>query len=204
MPVDGVIKIRGRSYNTVAKRVNDFRRVYGIADGWGLLTAIESIDAERVVMRAEVMSPDGRLVAVGHAEEVRSASKINQTSALENCESSAIGRALAAAGFGGSEYASADEVTRAIQAQEAREVAQAKEHAERMQAVRKWSDRERGAFCARIGELGHDYGRVAAYCESIGRPRPSVMNAGQRKGLLQWLSEKDRTDEVAAATEEGA
>ncbi|MGB1627881.1 MAG: hypothetical protein ACPHET_08950, partial [Miltoncostaeaceae bacterium] len=100
MPVDGVINIRGRQYNTVAKRVNDFRRVYGIADGWGLLTAIESIDAERVVMRAEVMSPDGRLVAVGHAEEVRSASKINQTSALENCESSAIGRALAAAGFG--------------------------------------------------------------------------------------------------------
>jgi len=204
MPVDGVINIRGRSYNTVSKRVNDYRRVYGIADGWGLLTEIVSIDAERVVMRAEVMSPDGRLVAVGHAEEVRSASKINQTSALENCESSAIGRALAAAGFGGSEYASADEVQRAIQAQEAREVTQAKEHAERMEEVRKWSDRERGAFCARLGELGQDYGRVAAYCESIGRPRPSVMNAAQRKGLLTWLSEKDRTNEVAAATEEGA
>ena len=204
MPVDGVINIRGRSYNTVSKRVNDYRRVYGIADGWGLLTEIVSIDAERVVMLAEVMSPDGRLVAVGHAEEVRSASKINQTSALENCESSAIGRALAAAGFGGSEYASADEVQRAIQAQEAREVTQAKEHAERMEEVRKWSDRERGAFCARLGELGQDYGRVAAYCESIGRPRPSVMNAAQRKGLLTWLSEKDRTNEVAAATEEGA
>lgn len=204
MPVDGVINIRGRSYNTVSKRVNDFRRVYGIADGWGLLTMIESIDDERVVMRAEVMSPAGRIVAVGHAEEVRAASKINETSALENCESSAIGRALAAAGFGGSEYASADEVTRAIQQQEEREVTQAKEHAAKMQAAHKWSDRERAAFCARIGELGHDYGRVAAFSESLGRPRPSVMTAEQRRKLLAYLQAEDRTEEIAAAVEEGA
>ena len=50
------------------------------------------------------------LLATGYAEEVRAASKINATSALENAETSAIGRCLSALGFGGQEYASADEV----------------------------------------------------------------------------------------------
>ena len=46
------------------------------------------------------------------------ASKINATSALENAETSAIGRRLSALGFGGTEYASADEVANAIQQQQ--------------------------------------------------------------------------------------
>ena len=73
-----------------------------------------------------------------------------------------------------------------------------------MQAAHKWSDRERAAFCARIGELGLDYGRVAAFSESLGRPRPSVMTAEQRRKLLAYLQAEDRTEEIAAAVEEGA
>ena len=56
-------------------------------------------------------------IATGYAEEVRTASKINRTSALENAETSAVGRALAFFGLGGSEIASADEVANAIQQQ---------------------------------------------------------------------------------------
>ena len=37
----------------------------------------------------------------GVAEEFREASRINQTSAMENCETSAFGRALASMGYGG-------------------------------------------------------------------------------------------------------
>ena len=56
-------------------------------------------------------------VYTGHAVEVYNSSMINKTSALENCETSSIGRALASAGFGGSEFASADEVSNAISQQ---------------------------------------------------------------------------------------
>jgi hypothetical protein len=70
-----------------------------------------------VVVKAIIKNPDGKVVATGHAEEKRNASFINRTSALENAETSAIGRALASAGFIGSEFASADEVAIAIQAQ---------------------------------------------------------------------------------------
>ena len=57
-------------------------------------------------------------IATGWAEEVRGSSNINKTSALENCETSAVGRALGFAAFGSAEsIASADEVAIAIERQ---------------------------------------------------------------------------------------
>jgi hypothetical protein len=46
---------------------------------------------------------DGELIATGHAEEVRGAGNVNRTSHVENCETSAIGRALANAGMAGTD-----------------------------------------------------------------------------------------------------
>ena len=54
----------------------------------------------------------------GHAMEKEGSSTINKTSFLECAETSAIGRALASAGYLGSEFASADEVATAIKNQE--------------------------------------------------------------------------------------
>src|SRR5688572_31386677 len=68
-------------------------------------------------MKATITDESGRVLATGHSEEYRHTSKINETSALENAETSAIGRALAAFGLGGTEFASADEVANAIQQQ---------------------------------------------------------------------------------------
>jgi hypothetical protein len=68
-------------------------------------------------MRCEISNEEGRILATGHAEEFRKSSQINSTSALENAETSCIGRALASLGFGGSEFASANEVQNAIQQQ---------------------------------------------------------------------------------------
>jgi hypothetical protein len=110
----GIVNIRGKEYQTVALRVQKFREQH---PDWSIITALISRDAETVVMLASVMNEQGRIVATGHAEEFRSASQINSTSALENCETSAIGRALAAAGFGGTEFASANEVQNAIHQQ---------------------------------------------------------------------------------------
>ena len=107
----GIVNIRGKEYQTVALRVQKFREAH---PDWAIITAIVSRDDSTVVMVASIINAEGRIIATGHAEENRSASQINQTSALENCETSAIGRALAAAGFGGTEFASANEVQNAI------------------------------------------------------------------------------------------
>ena len=98
----------------VAKRVQDFREAH---PDWTLTTAVMHRDLDCVVMQATIADETGRVRANGHAEEYRKSSDINRTSALENCETSAIGRALAALGFGGTEFASANEVERAVSGQ---------------------------------------------------------------------------------------
>jgi hypothetical protein len=45
----------------------------------------------------------GNMIATGYAEEVRGAGNVNRTSHVENCETSAIGRALANCGMAGSD-----------------------------------------------------------------------------------------------------
>jgi hypothetical protein len=107
----GIVSIHGREYQTVALRVGKFRETY---PNFSLITEIVSRDPECVVMKATISDDAGRIRATGHSEEYRATSQINRTSALENAETSAIGRALAALGLGGTEFASADEVANAI------------------------------------------------------------------------------------------
>ena len=110
----GVIDIHGKSYETVALRIKKFRDSY---PDWTMLTQIIDRTEDSVVMVATIMDEAGRVRATGHAEEQRRSSQINKTSALENCETSAIGRCLATLGLGGTEFASADEVKNAIHQQ---------------------------------------------------------------------------------------
>ena len=107
----GIVSIHGKEYSTVARRVGIFRERY---PDWTLATEIVSRDEDCVVMKATISNHEGRLLSTGHSEEYRKSSQINKTSALENAETSAIGRALAALGLGGTEFASADEVANAI------------------------------------------------------------------------------------------
>lgn len=107
----GVVTIHGREYETVALRVKKFRDKHS---DYTLQTEVLTRDEDCVVMKASILDDKGRVIATGHAEEYRQASAINKTSALENAETSAIGRALAAFGLGGTEFASADEVARAV------------------------------------------------------------------------------------------
>jgi uncharacterized protein (DUF3820 family) len=71
------------------------------------------------VFRASVLSQDGTLLGTGTAYEKEDSSFINKTSYIENCETSAVGRALGMAGFGiDVSVASAEEVQNAINNQE--------------------------------------------------------------------------------------
>ena len=109
------ISIHGKSYATVALRVAIARRVLGTA--LDVVTKIVSIDTATVVMQADIFI-DGKHISTGHAEENRKASRINTTSALENAETSAVGRALAFCAFISDGIASAEEVSTAIEQQD--------------------------------------------------------------------------------------
>jgi hypothetical protein len=106
----GVINIHGRQYETVALRVKRFRETPPPVPEFSVVTEILHRDPEVVIVRATISDSTGRVLATGHAEEWRKASSINKTSAIENAETSAIGRALASLGMGGTEFASANEL----------------------------------------------------------------------------------------------
>ena len=111
---EGIVSIHGKDYKTVAYRVNEFRKKY---PDFTIQTDLVEANDVLVIVKASIFNTESRLLATGYAEEVRAASKINRTSALENAETSAIGRALSALGLGGSQYASADELVNALQQQ---------------------------------------------------------------------------------------
>ena len=111
---DGIVMIHNKAYKTVAARIGDFREAH---PDYGIHTELLSIDDETVVCRATITDSSGRQVSSGIAEERRNSSNINKTSAVENGETSAVGRALAFFGLAGTEIASADEVAGAISQQ---------------------------------------------------------------------------------------
>jgi len=108
------IKIKGKDYVTVDERISHFRKT---VPGGRIITEFLLIDDDQVIMQATVYDGDVP-VATGHAEEKWASSQINKTSAVENCETSAIGRALGIFGIGlGGSVATADEVQNAIHQQ---------------------------------------------------------------------------------------
>ncbi len=113
--MDGKINIHGKIYLTVAYRINELREKN--KHDLGITTELIEADNSIVIMKATISDKSGFIIGTGYAEEKRGSSMINKTSALENCETSAIGRALAACGYGGTEYASANEVENAIHQQ---------------------------------------------------------------------------------------
>lgn len=104
------VNIHGKEYHTVAERVHAFRESN---PDLTIETDIVRWEGDDVVVKASI-SNSGKLLATGLAHEVRGSTNINRTSHVENCETSAIGRCLAAFGLGGTEYATADEVANAI------------------------------------------------------------------------------------------
>jgi len=117
---NGIVNIHGKDYKTVALRVTEFHQKYEGAAA--ITTDIVSADESKVVMKCTIYDNDSTVMATGFAEENRNNGNINRTSALENCETSAIGRALAALGFAGEEYCSADEMSQAAIDQKTKEI----------------------------------------------------------------------------------
>lgn len=112
--------IKGKDYIPVNQRIKAFRMVY--PTGY-IVTDIINNENGVVMMRSECgyYSEDGTkmVLGTGMAFELQNSSYINKTSYIENCESSAVGRALGMCGFGiDASIASAEEVANAQLQQE--------------------------------------------------------------------------------------
>ena len=106
------INIKGKKYVEVNERLKYFRSNY---PNYSLISKITHIDSEMVVVQSDILDPEGRIMASGHAHEEKGANYINKTSYVENCETSSWGRALANFGIGIDEsVASAQELQMAI------------------------------------------------------------------------------------------
>lgn len=84
-----------------------------------ILTELLSNENGTCIFKAIVNDNEGKNLAIGTAYEKEGSSFINKTSYIENCETSAVGRALGMAGFGiDTSIASAEEVANAMQQQD--------------------------------------------------------------------------------------
>lgn len=116
------IDVKGKNYVMVPQRVTAFRKIF--PDGF-IRTKLLSLEDGVCVMQAEVGTyidnyHNELIFATGMAYEKETSSYINKTSYIENCETSAVGRALGFLGLGieGGGICSAEELMNAIANQE--------------------------------------------------------------------------------------
>lgn len=115
--------VKGRAYVEVNERIRGFRCLF--PNGF-IKTDIIQIEDGVVTMQARVGIYDDKgeevVFSTGYAQEKESSSYINKTSYIENCETSAVGRALGMLGIGiDTSVASAEEVQNAINNQNRKE-----------------------------------------------------------------------------------
>lgn len=108
--------IKGKEYAEVNQRIKAFRMVF--PDGF-IITDMQSNENGVCIFTARVGyytdGINGVVIGTGTAYEREDSSYINKTSYIENCETSAVGRALGMAGFGiDTSVASYEEVSNAI------------------------------------------------------------------------------------------
>lgn len=108
--------IKGKDYVEVNERIRAFRSV---CPHGAIVTELLSDQDGVCVFRASIYDEEKNLLGTGTAKEKESSSYINKTSYIENCETSAVGRALGMCGFGiSTSIASYEEVTNAINNQQ--------------------------------------------------------------------------------------
>ena len=123
------VKIKGKDYVMVNERIKAFRNNF---KGFSLETEIIDITSESCTMRAVVRDETGRIIATGTAQEQKQSSNINKTSYVENCETSAWGRALGNLGIGvDTSICSAEELSFALTNQKATEEREQSEKTEK-------------------------------------------------------------------------
>ena len=170
--------IKGKDYAEVNQRIKAFRMVN--PEG-GIVTELISNDTNDAgrhvaVIKAIVTNADGKELGTGTAYEVEGSSFINGTSYIENCETSAVGRALGMAGYGiDTSVCSAEEVGNAITQQAMKSPA---------------SDLEKKTFLQRCEKLGVDYKQIG---KQAGATSKKTMTKEQHGKALIILGEMEES-----------
>ena len=167
----GVVAIKGKNYKLIVQRVNEFRQAH---PEFGVETELLHHDEIRVVAQVRIFDEQGRIRGSGVAEEFREASRINQTSAMENCETSAFGRALASMGYGGDvAYASAEEVVNAIQNDTPQKII------DHNMAVKEYMHE---IYEIKVSIAKEDYAIAAGYWHELGEKVQTALHLAPTKG----------------------
>ncbi len=88
--------IKGKDYIEVNQRILGFRQLY---PNGSIETEILNMQDGTVTIKA-IVKDNEKILATGHAQEKEGSSFINKVSYIENCETSAVGRALGILGIG--------------------------------------------------------------------------------------------------------
>lgn len=169
------VNIKGKEYVEVNERVKHFRNSEDYK-GWRIQTRMLGNDNGVCVFKAEIVDNCGAVIASGHAYEREDSTYINKTSYIENCETSAVGRALGFLGIGiDTSIASGDEVRNAVKNQESEKsdsthlsfdelrkkyskmtVDELRKEYVAVKTYKGWSDKQKEAVCGIIKKIQGD------------------------------------------------
>ena len=156
--------VQGKDYAEVNQRIKAFR---SICPGGSIMTEMLSCENGVCIFKATVCDEEMRVLGTGTAYEKEGSSFINKTSYIENCETSAVGRALGMCGFGiDTSIASSEEVQNAILNQD--------NNSQNNQSAPKQQMNPRDALVARLHELNIDIHKYSADHNLKGETNPEV------------------------------
>ena len=164
-------------YETVDERLRRFKKDWPDSQiVTELVDQVGNVGATRWVVKTSIWRErhDGRPDATGYAFEVDGSGMANNTSALENCETSSTGRALGNLGYSGNKRATREEMEK-VQREEARQ-ADLKQWADNILAFEKagdWAKIEQGMeWAKKKGDQQKFF-----YAQGVLQRRPSPQEA---------------------------
>ena len=150
MAAKNTVNIHGKEYEPVASRLKRFQEESKGA--YSLITELLSIEGGFISVKCTIEYEDRKVT--GLAMEEITSKGINSTSAMEVCETSAVGRAFAHMGYFGSEFPSADEMTQAVKGQFTKSTGAKKGSYDQ---TKKPSEKQIALIKSKCKELGLDY-----------------------------------------------
>lgn len=187
--------IKGKAYAEVNERVKGFRRLFPNGSISTQLISIDESDNGKVcVFLATVADENGKTLATGTAYEKENSTYINKTSYIENCETSAVGRALGFLGIGiDTSIASSEEVQNAIANQTTPQDAQKEQKRAEAQKKQDEADARKYAVC-----LANISDKTADEWIEKAKEKYKTPNA-VAKCLLKWFTAKSKEAEKAGS-----
>ena len=152
-------------YEPVASRLDRFLKAHPDAR---VITDLVHYLADIAVFKAELWL-DGEIIATGWAEEIRGQGNVNKTSHLENCETGAVGRALANAGLSGSDFTK-------------------RPSREEMQKVQRMTESGNGTITESSNLASEkQQNMIRAVCKSMGKVPPHNLQAMTKKEASAYI-----------------